>query len=81
MVILGWIPLSGAAPDPILVDYFYEPGCSECEKIQTQILPALEVEFAGHYVLVKHDTVLSIKLPSYAVPELNLSKTASIIAL
>jgi hypothetical protein len=55
MVILGWIPLSGAAPDPILVDYFYEPGCSECEKIQSFILPAMESEFSGRYVLIRHD--------------------------
>lgn len=47
---------SGAAPEPIIVDYFYEPGCSECEKIETRILPAIEAEFAGHYALVKHDT-------------------------
>jgi hypothetical protein len=47
--------VSPASADPIIVDYFYEPGCSECEKIQTRILPAVEAEFSGHYALIRHD--------------------------
>jgi hypothetical protein len=54
-ILLG-VPFSEAALDPIVIDYFYEPGCSECEKIDSRILPAIEAEFAGRYVLVKHDT-------------------------
>ena len=46
---------AASAAAPIVVDYFFEPGCAECEKIDTRILPALEAEFSGRYVLLKHD--------------------------
>lgn len=73
-VILCWVPFTEAAPEPIVVDYFYEPGCSECEKIETHILPALEAAFSGLYVLIKHDTGIETNVLFL----LNLEKTLGV---
>lgn len=37
------------------IDYFYEAGCPECEKIKDRILPELRERFAGMYLLRMHD--------------------------
>lgn len=73
-VILCWVSFTEAAPEPIVVDYFYEPGCSECEKIETRILPALEAAFSGRYVLLKHDTGIETNVLFL----LNLEKTLGV---
>jgi len=39
----------------IIVDYFYEPGCAECDKIEADILPQLEERYRGQYTLQRHD--------------------------
>lgn len=39
----------------VLVDYFYEPGCPECELVRHEILPVLENRLGGFYILRSHD--------------------------
>ena len=41
--------------EPIIIDYFFETECSECEKIEKHILPRLEQEYQGQYRLLRHD--------------------------
>jgi hypothetical protein len=31
--------------EPVSVDFFYEPGCRECERIEVEVLPELEARF------------------------------------
>jgi len=42
--------------DVVLLEYFFQPGCGECEKVDAFILPRLEERFAGRYELVRYDT-------------------------
>jgi len=40
---------------PVLVEYFYEPGCRECRMINEGVLPAIHERFEGFYRLKKRD--------------------------
>lgn len=40
---------------PVIIDYFYEPGCPDCIRVREQIIPELEERVEGFYVLNKHD--------------------------
>lgn len=44
-----------AETPPVIIDYFYEPGCPDCLKVKNQIMPELEMRFEGFYQLNKHD--------------------------
>ena len=44
-----------AEPPPVVVDFFFEPGCVECEIVKREILPELESRFEGFYRLASHD--------------------------
>ena len=53
---------------PILIEYFYEPGCSECTYISNSVLPELEQRYAGFYTLNHCDTGIEdnyLKLVAY----------------
>lgn len=39
----------------VQIDFFYEPGCTVCERIEALILPELERRFAGAYELRARD--------------------------
>jgi len=39
----------------ITVEYYFQPGCAECELIDNNVLPALEERFSGLYDLKKYD--------------------------
>ena len=39
----------------VTVDYFFEPGCNDCAGMQEAVLPALERQYAGRYVLRPFD--------------------------
>ncbi|OVE75494.1 hypothetical protein BVX97_04385, partial [bacterium E08(2017)] len=41
--------------EPVIIDYFYEPGCPECLKVKKQIMPVLEERFDTFYVLNRYD--------------------------
>jgi hypothetical protein len=44
-----------AAAPPVLVEYFFQPGCGECILVDAQIKPGLEERFAGFYELREYD--------------------------
>jgi hypothetical protein len=41
--------------EPVKIDFFYEPGCHDCEKIQTELLPEIEKRFPGACTIQPHD--------------------------
>ena len=43
------------AGTPVLIEYFFQPGCEECVKVSTLVLPVLEEHFSKQYVLRKYD--------------------------
>lgn len=43
------------APPPVIVDFFYEPGCVECRQVREEVLPVLASRFEGFYRLDEHD--------------------------
>ncbi len=40
---------------PVVIDYFYEPGCVDCFRVQDYIMPELKDKYEGFYVLNSHD--------------------------
>jgi cytochrome c biogenesis protein CcdA len=50
-----WLGMAAFAADPVRVEFFYEPGCHECEQIERTVLPELESRFAGRYELQRYD--------------------------
>lgn len=42
-------------PLPVVIDYFFEAGCPDCQKVRNQVLPDLEERFAGFYALHDND--------------------------
>jgi hypothetical protein len=63
--ILGAVAVFGAARTrpadadtnfpPVILDYFYEPGCPECAEVRREILPELRSRFEGFYALHELD--------------------------
>jgi cytochrome c biogenesis protein CcdA len=47
--------LSGAARGAVLLDFFYEPGCRDCERIEQHILPEVKARFGDSCVIQPHD--------------------------
>ena len=43
----------GAAP--VQIDFFYEPGCHDCERIEAELLPQLEARFPQACLIQRHD--------------------------
>ncbi len=44
------------AVPPVIIDYFFEPGCPECLRVSREILPELREHYAGFYRIERHDT-------------------------
>lgn len=42
-------------PVRVVIDYFYEAGCADCERVKNQVMPELVERFEGFYVLAGHD--------------------------
>jgi hypothetical protein len=40
---------------PVVLDYFYEVGCPECEEVRREILPELRGRFEGFFTLHERD--------------------------
>jgi len=45
----------GMPASPVVIDYFYEPGCPACLRIKNEILPDLRMRYDGLYRLNHHD--------------------------
>jgi len=41
---------------PVQVDYFYEPGCPACTKVEQQVIIPLRERYEGFYALNRYDT-------------------------
>ena len=60
--------LAADEPPPVVIDYFYEPGCPDCARVREQVLPELVERFESFYWLVRHDVSIKtnvIKLIAY----------------
>lgn len=55
MVIFSLLCGAVQAGAPVQIDFFYEPGCHACEKIQTELLPEVEKRFPGDCKIQTHD--------------------------
>jgi cytochrome c biogenesis protein CcdA len=41
--------------EPVQIDFFYEPGCQACERIETELLPEVGTRFPQQCVIQTHD--------------------------
>jgi cytochrome c biogenesis protein CcdA len=41
--------------EPVQIDFFFEPGCHECERIESELLPEIGKRFPGTCVIRSHD--------------------------
>jgi len=65
---------------PVVIDYFYEPGCPECGQVSDEILPELQAQYEGFYILNRHDVGIltnTIKLIAYQ-EHFNVTKNSSV---
>jgi cytochrome c biogenesis protein CcdA len=49
------LPLRAGIAEQVRLDFFFSPGCSECERVKREVFPELEERFADFYELVAHD--------------------------
>ena len=54
---------AAATPEQVSLDFFFSPGCTECERIKRVVFPELEVRFEGLYELVWHDMTQTETIP------------------
>ena len=40
---------------PVQIEYFYQPGCKECQSVTSLIIPRLEDQFSGKYTIKYYD--------------------------
>ena len=52
-----------AEPVPVQLDFFFSAGCTECEKVKTELFPELEDLFEGQYELHRYDISISTNIP------------------
>ncbi len=56
-ILLLLLPITSRASEPpVIIDYFFQEGCSECGRIRAQVLPGLADLYLGDYVLNQYDT-------------------------
>jgi len=48
---------------PVVIDYFFEHGCPDCERVKVQVLAELKTRFDGFYLLKDHDLSSSTNIP------------------
>lgn len=46
---------SRLSSSPVVVEYFFVPGCKSCKKIQFNVLPELENRYSGSYTIQHRD--------------------------
>ncbi|MEI6808521.1 MAG: hypothetical protein WCN95_07345 [bacterium] len=59
---------ANAAPPPVTIDYFYQAGCADCQRVKTQVLPELNERFEEFIILNRYDVnILSntVRLVAY----------------
>lgn len=54
-IVRGETSVSNDVPNPVLIEYFYEPGCPECLVVAKEIMPELKKRFQGKYCLAECD--------------------------
>jgi cytochrome c biogenesis protein CcdA len=53
----------GATDARVPLDFFFAPGCAECERVEREIFPQLESAFHDRYALVRHDLTQEETIP------------------
>ncbi len=48
--------------DRIVLDFFYQPGCRECERVEQEILPVIAQRFEGFYQIRRFDLGIATNL-------------------
>jgi cytochrome c biogenesis protein CcdA len=48
-------PARGEAPDLVPLEFYFEPGCAECEYVEGVLLPELAARYPGFYRLERYD--------------------------
>lgn len=54
--LISFLSLSIYAKDQVSLEFFFQPGCKECEYVKSFVLPVLEERFSGKYKLTMRDT-------------------------
>ena len=62
LVLCAW-GLSAATNEQVRLDLFFSPGCTECERVKSEVFPELKAQFEGFYELVAHDLTQSETIP------------------
>lgn len=53
---IAWLLCAGfCGAEPVGIDFFFEPGCHECERIEAEVFPELGRRFAERVVVQRHD--------------------------
>lgn len=53
----------GIQDETVRLDFFFSPGCEECERVKREALPELEEQLDGLYELVPHDLTDAETIP------------------
>jgi hypothetical protein len=61
--------------EPVHIDFFYEPGCHACERIETELLPELQKQFPGACRVQAHDIGVETNFLQFLQLEHELSYT------
>ncbi|MFA6658935.1 MAG: hypothetical protein WCS25_04480 [Victivallaceae bacterium] len=57
-ILVGCFIFSASAEkvnDKVLVEFFFQTGCEECNKVKSFVLPQFEEKYSGRYLLRKYD--------------------------
>ena len=54
---------AAATAEQVSLDLFFTPGCTECERVKSEVFPELESRFEGFYELTRHDMTISETIP------------------
>ncbi|MEI6148171.1 MAG: hypothetical protein WCS01_03680 [bacterium] len=54
-VVAGGREEAGDVVAPVVVEFFYETGCSECERVRREVLPEMERQYADQVRLEQRD--------------------------
>lgn len=52
-----------SVPAQVQLDFFFSPGCSECERVKQEAFPKLEARFKGFYAITSHDLTQTETIP------------------
>ena len=65
---------------PVIIDYFYEPGCADCYRVRDNVMPGLKERFEGFYELRRWDLGIKsnvVRLIAYQ-EQLGVTKSESV---